>query len=151
MGCKRYDGCIICVLFQISWQLQIQIVKNRILSDSLLGNKLYTWRTFTYTKSGCRWRLRPKLDLKTHWIRQHGCSSLLMLLSADNIFKKLGPRSGPDKMSGLIWIQTVWHSYGIPERIFQKKVIFRKISRRQKSMQIYPVGKELLKPFAHIQ
>ena len=41
MGCKRYDGPIICVLFQISWQLQTQIVKNRILSDSLLGNKLY--------------------------------------------------------------------------------------------------------------
>ena len=41
MGCKRYDGCIICVLFQISWQLQTQIVKNRIISDSLLGNKLY--------------------------------------------------------------------------------------------------------------
>ena len=41
MGCKKYDGCIICVLFQISWQLQTEIVKNRILSDSLLGNKLY--------------------------------------------------------------------------------------------------------------
>ena len=40
-GCKRYDGCFICILFQISWQLQTQIVKNRILSDSLLGNKLY--------------------------------------------------------------------------------------------------------------
>ena len=41
MGCERYNGCIICVLFQISWQLQTQNVKNRILSDSLLGNKLY--------------------------------------------------------------------------------------------------------------
>ena len=41
MGGKRYDGCIICVLFQISWQLQTQIVKNRIHGDSLLGNKLY--------------------------------------------------------------------------------------------------------------
>ena len=41
MGFKRYDGCIICVLFQISRQLQTQIVKNIILSDSLLGNKLY--------------------------------------------------------------------------------------------------------------
>ena len=30
----------ICVLLQISWQLQTQIVKNRILSVSLLGNKL---------------------------------------------------------------------------------------------------------------
>ena len=45
MGCKRYDGCIICVLFQISWQLQTHIVKNRILSDSLFGNKLY-WRPY---------------------------------------------------------------------------------------------------------
>ena len=41
MGCKRYNGCIICVLFQTSWQLQTQIVKIRIISDSLLGNKLY--------------------------------------------------------------------------------------------------------------
>ena len=29
----------------------------------------------------------------------------------------------PDKMSGLIWIQTVWHSDGIPERFFSKKLI----------------------------
>ena len=43
MGCKRYDGCIICVLFQISWQLQTQIVKNRMLSDSLLGITLYVY------------------------------------------------------------------------------------------------------------
>ena len=43
MGCKRYDGCIICVLLQISWQLQTQIVKNRTFSVSLLGNKLYNY------------------------------------------------------------------------------------------------------------
>ena len=36
IGCKRYEGCISCVLLQISWHLQTQIVKNRILSDSLL-------------------------------------------------------------------------------------------------------------------
>ena len=35
MGCKRYDGCISRVLFQISWHLQTQTVKNRILSDSV--------------------------------------------------------------------------------------------------------------------
>ena len=45
MGCKRYDGCIICVLFQISWQLQTQNFKNRTLSDSLLGNKLILGNT----------------------------------------------------------------------------------------------------------
>ena len=39
MGCKRYVGCIPCVLFQISWHLQTQIVMNRTLNDSLLGTK----------------------------------------------------------------------------------------------------------------
>ena len=44
----------------------------------------------------------------------------------------------PDSMSGLIRIQTVWHSDGISERILQKKKLFwKKISRRQTSMQNY--------------
>ena len=37
MDLKRYDGCISCVLFQISWNLQTQIIKNRILSDFYWG------------------------------------------------------------------------------------------------------------------
>ena len=44
-------------------------------------------------------------------------------------------------MSGLIWIQTVWHSDGIPERFFFFKL--KKIHRQQKNMQIYPECKEL--------
>ena len=36
------DGCISCVLFKISWHFQTQIAKYRILSDSLLGTKLYS-------------------------------------------------------------------------------------------------------------
>ena len=48
MGFKRYDGCISCVLFQISWHLQTQIIKNRILSDSLMGNKLYLYYFSAY-------------------------------------------------------------------------------------------------------
>ena len=40
MGVRDIDECISCVLFQISWHLQTQIVKNRILSASLLGTKL---------------------------------------------------------------------------------------------------------------
>ena len=31
----------------------------------------------------------------------------------------------PDKMSGLIWMQTVWHSDGIPERIFRKMCFWK--------------------------
>ena len=51
-------------------------------------------------------------------------------------------------MSGLIWIQSVWHSDGIHDFFF-KKVDFEKISRRQKSMKNLPGGKEAnsLTPF----
>ena len=42
----------------------------------------------------------------------------LLVSSADSHCKQFGPRSG--LTSGLIWIQTVWHSDGIPERNFQK-------------------------------
>ena len=38
----------------------------------------------------------------------------------------------PDKMSGLIWIQTVWHTDGITERIFLKKLILKKIQQKMK-------------------
>ena len=47
-----------------------------------------------------------------------------------------------DKMSGLIWIQTVWHSDGMPE-FFSKKVDFEKNQQTTKSMEKSPVGKEL--------
>ena len=39
-------------------------------------------------------------------------------------------------MSDLIWIQTIWHSDGISESIFQK-VDLEKISEWQKSIQNY--------------
>ena len=44
--------------------------------------------------------------------------------------------------SGLIWIQTVWHSDGFPVRIFQK-VDFEKISRHQKRIKNFPEVNEL--------
>ena len=47
-------------------------------------------------------------------------NSGLLVSSADNLYKQFGHRSGPDKTSGLLWIQNVWHSDGIPERIFRK-------------------------------
>ena len=46
----------------------------------------------------------------------------------------------------MTWIQTVWHSDGVPERIFGKKLDFeKKNGRQQKSMKHYLVGKELMK------
>ena len=41
----------------------------------------------------------------------------------------------PDKTSGLIWIQTVWLSYSVPERIFEKKVTFEKSQQTTKIMK----------------
>ena len=49
----------------------------------------------------------------------------------------------PDKMSGLIWIQTVLHSKGIPERIYRKIFDFEKNRQMTENMQNYSVGKEL--------
>ena len=46
-------------------------------------------------------------------------------------------------MSGLIWIQTVWHSDSIPENSFEK-VNFKKNPQTTKSMQNYPACKELI-------
>ena len=49
----------------------------------------------------------------------------------------------PDKMSDLILAQSVWHSDGITERIFSKKLILKKSADDRKSMKNFPGGKEL--------
>ena len=47
-------------------------------------------------------------------------------------------------LSSLIWIQTVWHSDGIPKRFFWKKLILKNKSvEDKKNMQNYPACKEL--------
>ena len=52
----------------------------------------------------------------------------------------------PDKMSGLNWIQTVWHSNGIftiPEITFRKKRWFWKNQQTTKCMKNFPACKKL--------
>ena len=51
------------------------------------------------------------------WVIFHGFS-----LSADYLCKQFGPWSQmwPNISLGLIWIQTIWHSSGIPDRMFLK-------------------------------
>ena len=46
-------------------------------------------------------------------------------------------------MSGLIRIQTVWHSDGIPD-FFPKKLIKKKNQQMTKNMKNYLVGKKLM-------
>ena len=43
-----------------------------------------------------------------------------------------------DRMSVLIWILTVWHSNSVHERIFSKKLILKKVSRRQQKHERLP-------------
>ena len=47
------------------------------------------------------------------------------------------------RLSVLIWVQTIWYSDCIPERIFRKSWFWKKFNRQQKKMQIYPAWKEL--------
>ena len=56
----------------------------------------------------------------------------------------------PDKSSALFWIQTVWHSDGIPERIVRKGWFLKKISTRQNYMKKFQGGKEFKSDFLHI-
>ena len=48
----------------------------------------------------------------------------LLVSSVDNLCKPFGPRLG------LIWIQTVWHSNDIPERIFRNSWL-KKLKKNQ--------------------
>ena len=69
----------------------------------------------------------------------HHC---LLVFSAHNLCKKIGPRSGPTKLSGLIWFQSVCHSDGIPESFFEK-VDFEKKSADDKKAEKISQGADL--------
>ena len=59
--------------------------------------------------------------------------NLFLLVSfVDNFCKQFGPRSKPDKTSGLIWIQTVLNSDGVPESLFRMGCWFWKKKKERK-------------------
>ena len=79
-----------------------------------------------------RWGSNPQaLYNWANALRWNGCKTVFthsdhfscLLLTFENT-KQFGPRSGPEIrtkiMSVLIWIQTVWHSDSVLERIFHK-------------------------------
>ena len=94
----------------------------------------------------CRtFHAREKCNIGYQHLSHPTCSSLLfayycrLLITYATVWTK----TRPDKMSGLIWIQTVWHSVGIPEIIFfRKKKYFEKNQKTTKTGKISPVGKE---------
>ena len=76
-------------------------------------------------------------------------SLCLLVSSAHNLCKQIGPRSGPTKCpawsgSNLFDIQMVFL------KEFSKKLILKKIGRRQKSMKNFPGGKELKYDLTHL-
>ena len=52
------------------------------------------------------------------------------------------------KMSGLIWIQTIWNSYGIPEIIFQKSWFWKKSADDKKHAKLPGMPFFILMDFA---
>ena len=68
--------------------------------------------------------------------------SNLQVSSADNLCKQFGSRSGLTKCWAWSGSKLTRHSDGIPENL-SKMLILKKISRRHKSKQNYPGGKEL--------
>ena len=75
----------------------------------------------------------------------------LLVSSAGNLCKQFGPRSGPTKCLGLIWIQTVWLWWYSWKKFAKKLISFFKKSADDWSdwwsgfgyEQTIPVGKEL--------
>ena len=66
----------------------------------------------------------------------------LLVSSADNLCKQFGPRSGPTKCRA--WSGSkLFDTLTVYLKEFFEKVDFENFSRRQKSIQYYPVGKEL--------
>ena len=55
----------------------------------------------------------------------------------------------PQKMSGLIWIQTIWHHDGIPERTFEKVHYEQKKSADDKKKRKISQGAKRKQPTSH--
>ena len=112
-----------------------------VLCDLKYSNKVYIpWGNHKITSLD--W-----LKIRSLFSVNHALATRLTLylpvLSAHNLCKQIGPRSGPTK--GRVWsgsnrFDTHWYNWNN----FLKKLILKKISRRQKSMKNFPCGKELM-------
>ena len=99
----------------------------------LLNGSASPRRFWQYHKIGFDGKIRKNNYLELSWIELQtqtgmiGKMHLKLTLSplvvtfvvSETLANSLDPdQIRPDKMLGLIWIQTVWHSDGIPERFF---------------------------------
>ena len=77
------------------------------------------------------WRAWQKLNKET------AITLDLLVLSADDHLQTVWTQVRADKMSDLIWTQTVWHFEGIPKIIFWKKKKLLGKSIDDKNMLIF--------------
>ena len=60
----------------------------------------------------------------------------LLVPSAFKPLQTVWTQIRPDKMSGLIWILTVWHSDGIPKNFFPKRWFWKKSADNKKHVKL---------------
>ena len=128
------------------FQIILRINKAKSLSQTV--NDIY-FRSTTYHQSVkqcgsrsssmfCQAWFRPKLFTMIELFAYLCCLRIAFANSLD-----------PDqalltKTSGLILSQNVWHSDDISERIFRKSCFWKKSADDKKSLQNYPLGKEII-------
>ena len=95
----------------------------RTRGPSVSSQALYHWATALPTSTNKDQTNDFRLMTKTHCVLR--CTSFNSL-PTNTVFWCLMQTVLTHKTWGLIWIQTVWHSDGIPERIFGKKLNLKK-------------------------
>ena len=84
--------------------------------------------------------IRTNFEISVSYIFMVLLTFDLQMSSADNL-RTVSTQIRPNKTSGLIWIQTVWHSDGKLEINFPKFDFGQKLIRPQKGMQNDSVGR----------
>ena len=110
-----------------SFQIQRQIIGSR----TSWWYKTWCWKN---RETDCWWNGRIYKVNAMNQVILYNCNIMIYDLLIDF--------SSPDKTSGLIWIQSVWHSGGIPERIFEK-VDFEKNQQTTTKHEKFPKGQRI--------
>ena len=105
----------------------IRVAKTKALISFAVTAKLICVFVFTYTKIRFS---HDAANIEFWW----DLTLSLLVSSAEN----LGNILDPDQAR-----KSFWHSYGIPEIFFLKKLILRKMSADDRNMSSYPACKEL--------
>ena len=138
-GCKRLNDRMATRLtkesqlkpqFTLYWWGDWEIISFLIGSPELFSFKGPSWMTgrchILVLITGC-----SQLAIKLPWTMSQLHCIILLVLSADNVCKQFGPKSGLTKCQARFRCK-LYDTDDIPERIVLKKLYFEKISRYDK-------------------